>query len=406
MMKVLTEKTITDIKYIKAAGFISGLKKSGKKDFAIIYSEKEAVAAATFTNNKVKAAPVLMDMEHIKSENTQAIVINSGNANACNGPQGIEDAKTMAKNAASILNLKMEEVLVASTGRIGVAMPMDIVNAGIVKGCAELSDKGGADAAEAIMTTDTFPKSIFVETEIGGKVVSIGAIAKGSGMIHPDMGTMLGFITTDVNISKEMLSKALKATVNDSYNMVSVDGDTSTNDTVIVLANGAAENAKITEENEDYLKFKEALEFVNKDLAMKIAKDGEGASRLIQCEIHNAASDLDARTCAKAVITSSLVKAAFFGADANWGRIMCSLGYSGANLDPNKIDIGFVDGDKVVKIVEDGFETNFDKEAVHQVLLRDEVYIDIDLKDGNAGAVAWGCDLTYGYVEINGAYEL
>ncbi|ADL53708.1 bifunctional glutamate N-acetyltransferase/amino-acid acetyltransferase ArgJ [Clostridium cellulovorans] len=405
-MKIVTEKTITDIKNIKAAGFISGLKKSGKKDFAIIYSEKEAVAAATFTKNKVKAAPVLMDMEHIKSENTQAIVINSGNANACNGAQGLEDAKTMAKEAATILNLKPEEVLVSSTGRIGVPMPMDIIKAGIVKGCAELSYQGGGDAAEAIMTTDTFPKSIFVETEIGGKVVSIGAIAKGSGMIHPDMGTMLGFIVTDVNISKELLSKALKATVNDSYNMVSVDGDTSTNDTVIVLANGAAENTKITEENEDYLKFKEALEFVNKDLAKKIAKDGEGATRLIQCEIHNAASDLDARTCAKSVITSSLVKAAFFGGDANWGRIMCSLGYSGANLDPNKIDIGFVDGDRVVKIVENGFETNFDKEEVHQIILRDEVYIDIDLKDGKAGAVAWGCDLTYGYVEINGTYEL
>lgn len=404
-MKIINNKTITDVPYFKASGIHVGLRRKGRKDLCVIYSEKKAVAAATFTTNKVKAAPILVNMQHISSSNTQAIIVNSGYANSCTGSKGIEDAYKMGEVAAACLGLSKEEVLIASTGRIGVQLPMDIIVKGIEKGCGALSYDGGKDAAEAILTTDTFTKSIFVELIIDNKKVCIGGIAKGSGMVHPNMGTILGFIVTDINISKKMLTKALKSSVVDSYNMISVDGDTSTNDMVAVLANCTAGNSIIDGENKNYEKFKEALDFINKELSKTIAKDGEGATKLIEINLHNARTKADARICAKSVISSSLVKSAIFGGDANWGRIICSLGYSGAEFDPSNIDIIFKNNIGKVQVVKDGQGALFNKELAKEILDNQYVNIIIDLKDGNYNAVAWGCDLTYDYVKINGKYR-
>jgi glutamate N-acetyltransferase/amino-acid N-acetyltransferase len=403
-IKILENKTITDVPFFKASGVHCGLKKL-KQDLCVIYSEKEAVAAATFTKNKVKAAPVLLNMKTIENLNIQAIVANSGNANACTGDAGYKDAILMAELTAKELNLSSSEVLVASTGVIGQPLPFDKVENGIKMACETLSSEGGEDAGKAIMTTDTFLKKFTIEFQVGGKKSMMSAIAKGSGMIHPNMGTMLSFIVTDTNISKPMLNKALKESVEDSYNMVSVDGDTSTNDMVIVLANGSSENKLIDCENQDYEDFKTALHFLNVELSKMIAKDGEGATKLLEVIVNNAKTLEDAKICSKAVITSSLVKSAFFGADANWGRIICALGYSGADLNVNAINIFFSNEMGNIQICKDGGNIEFDETLAKKILEEEKITITINLNDGDFSATAWGCDLTYDYVKINGSYR-
>ena len=405
-MNVIKNGTITDVKGFKAAGITAGLKKSGKKDLALIYSEYKAVSAAVFTKNLVKAAPILVDMENIKSENTQAIIVNSGNANACTGEVGYKNAKKMTEIIAEKLNLHPTEVLVESTGIIGVQMNMEKVTSGLEKIVSELSEEGGHNAGEAIMTTDTFPKNLAVKIEIGGKTATIAGIAKGSGMIHPDMATMLAFLVTDVNIDKKLLQKVFSKSTDDSYNMVSVDGDTSTNDMAGILANGAAGNTKITDENSEEFKiFKEALNFVNKELAKSIAKDGEGATKLIEVTTENARTMEDAKKVSKSVITSSLFKAAVFGSDANWGRILCAVGYSGAELIVDKIEIFIKGEDKIIQVAKNGMGIDFGEEEVEKILKEEKVGVIINLNDGNYDATAWGCDLTYDYVKINGDYR-
>lgn len=403
-IKILENKTITDVPFFKASGIHCGLKKS-KKDLCVIYSERKAVAAATFTRNIVKAAPVLLNMKTIDNNNIQAIVANSGNANACTGDKGYKDAELMAELTAQELNLSPSEVLVASTGVIGEPLPFDKIETGIKLACDSLSYEGGEDAGKAIMTTDTFLKKLTIEFEIDGKKSMISAIAKGSGMIHPNMGTMLSFIATDANISKFMLNKALKESVEDSYNMVSVDGDTSTNDMVIVLANGACENELIDSESKNYEAFKAALHFLNIELSKMIAKDGEGATKLLEVIVNHSKTLEDAKICSKAVITSSLVKAAFFGADANWGRILCALGYSGANLNVNAINIFFSNQIGTIQICKNGGNIGFDETLAKNILEEEKITITIDLNDGEYSATAWGCDLTYDYVKINGSYR-
>lgn len=404
-MKILENKSISDVQGFKAAGIVAGLKQSGKKDLALIYSEKKAVSAATFTTNKVKAAPVLLNMEYIKNENTQAIIINSGQANACTGKNGFEDSKTIAEITAAELGLDPKEVLQASTGVIGVSIPMDIMKEGIKKICSLKSDEGGKDAAQAIMTTDTKSKEITVEIVLGGKKVLISGMAKGSGMIKPNMATMLGFVVTDANISKAMLNKAVKESVADSYNMISVDGDTSTNDMMICLANGAAENELIDSENEDFAVFKEALDFVNKELAKKMARDGEGATKLVEVEVVNANDIETAKLSAMSVVSSNLVKAALFGSDPNWGRIVCAVGYSGGEFDPDKVDVHFRSSAGEIKVFEQGMNVYFNEELASEILDQEEIVIHINLNQGEYSAKAWGCDLTYKYVEINGEYR-
>ena len=405
-MNVIKNGTITDVKGFKAAGITAGLKKSGKKDLALIYSEYKAVSAAVFTKNLVKAAPILVDMENIKSENTQAIIVNSGNANACTGEDGYKNAKKMTEIIAEKLNLHPTEVLVESTGIIGVQMDMEKISSGLGKIVSELSEDGGHNAGEAIMTTDTFPKNLAVKMEIGGKAVTIAGIAKGSGMIHPDMATMLAFLVTDVSIDKKLLQKVFSKSTDDSYNMVSVDGDTSTNDMAGILANGAAGNTKITDENSEEFKiFKEALNFVNKELAKSIAKDGEGATKLIEVTTKNARTMEDAKKVSKSVITSSLFKAAVFGSDANWGRILCAVGYSGAELIVDKIEIFIKGEDKIIQVAKNGMGIDFGEEEVEKILKEEKVGVIVNLNDGNYDATAWGCDLTYDYVKINADYR-
>ena len=404
-MRILEGKTITDVPGIKASGIAGGLKKSGKKDMCIIYSEEKAVSAAAFTTNKVKAAPVLLNMENIKNQNTQAIVVNSGNANACTGQEGYDNAVMTAKIAAKNLGLSEKEVLVQSTGVIGVQLPMDKLEKAVVEGCKHISEDGGHDAATAIMTTDTFEKEFAVEVKIGGKPVKIAGIAKGSGMIHPNMATTLSFIMTDVNIEKNMLEKMFKESVDDSYNMISVDGDTSTNDMSTILANGMARNKIIDSEDSDYYAFKEALDYLNKELAKLIARDGEGATKLLEVEVVNAMDVKSAKEAAKSVITSNLAKCAFFGADANWGRILCAVGYSSAEFNPDKVDIFFMSKDKKIQVAEDGRGLDFDEDLAKEILLEKDIRVFIDLKDGSAKATAWGCDLSYEYVRINGDYR-
>jgi glutamate N-acetyltransferase/amino-acid N-acetyltransferase len=404
-MKIIKDKTITDISGFKASGISSGLKKSGKKDMGIIYSEKPAVAAAFMTTNKAKAAPILLAIETIKSDFIQAIVINSGNANACTGEEGLVNANKMAEETGNCLAIPKENVIVASTGVIGVQLPMDILLPGIKTACEEISKAGGKDVAQSILTTDTFIKTIGVEVEIGGKTVAISGIAKGSGMIHPNMATMLSFIVTDANISKECLNKIFKESVDDSYNMISVDGDSSTNDMAIVLANGLAENPLI-DDSEEYIKeFKEALDYVNQELAKMIAKDGEGATKFIEVSLYNAQSKDAARILARSVVSSNLVKAAIFGSDANWGRIMCALGYAEVDCNLDKLDIYYENAKGKEQVFKNGAGLLFSEEKAKEIL--DESYINIivDLNDGNYNAKAWGCDLTYDYVKINGSYR-
>jgi glutamate N-acetyltransferase/amino-acid N-acetyltransferase len=404
-MKILENKFIEGVKGFKAAGMAAGLKKSNKKDLALIYTEKKAVSAGVFTTNKVKAACVLLNMENVKNENTQAIIVNSGHANACTGEGGLQDAKKIVEMTAAKLGLNPNEVLQASTGVIGVSIPMDIIEEGINKICDMVSEDGGNEAAEAIMTTDLVSKQITVEIELDGKKVLISGAAKGSGMIKPNMATMLSFVVTDANISKAMLDKAIKSSVKDSYNMISVDGDVSTNDMLITLANGAAENKIIDEENEDYKIFKEAFDFVNIELSKKIARDGEGATKLVEVEVVNAKDEESAKLCAMSVVSSNLVKAALFGCDPNWGRVICALGYSGGDFDPNKVDLSFKSPIGEIKVFEQGVNIAFDEAKASDILKDETIVLYADLNDGEYSAKAWGCDLTYKYVEINGEYR-
>ena len=399
---------VTAAQGFQAAGIAAGIKKGNAKDMAMIYSTVPCRAAGTFTTNIVKAAPVKWDQQIVyHAPAAQAVVCNSGIANACTGEEGYSYCKKTAQTAAAILGIPEDSVLVASTGVIGKQLPMDILEAGVKKMVPLLSEKeaAGTLAAESIMTTDTVKKEIAVETEINGKKVTIGGMCKGSGMIHPNMCTMLGFLTTDVNISKELLQEALSDNVKDTYNMVSVDGDTSTNDTVLLLANGQAGNKEITEKNEDYSKFTEALGYVNTWLSKHIAADGEGATALFEVKVIHAESKEQAVTLSKSIITSNLTKAAIFGHDANWGRILCAMGYSGAKFDPEKVDLYFESAAGKLKIIEDGVATGYSEEEATKILSEKEVTAIADIKMGEAQAAAWGCDLTHGYIEINADYR-
>lgn len=404
----IIEGNITTPKGFKAAGNFVGLKKE-KKDLALILSEHLSTASGCFTQNVVKAAPVLWDIERVKTNNDKikGIVINSGNANACTGTQGIKDTETTAEVFASLASCEKENVLVCSTGVIGVNLPMDTLTKGVKNTFPLLSDtfESGDSAAEAIITTDTFKKTVCVQIELSGKKVTIGGMAKGSGMINPNMATMLCFITTDANISKTMLDKALYKCVEDSFNMICVDGDTSTNDTVVVLANGMAENEKITEKNADYETFKNALFYVNKTLAVSCARDGEGATKLMEVTASGVKTKADARKMANSVVSSNLFKAALFGADANWGRVLCAMGYSGAKFNPNFVTIVFRSKAGEILLMDNGTPIVFDEEKAASILKETEIYIDIKLKEGTESATAWGCDLTYDYVKINGDYR-
>lgn len=400
------EGGITAPKGFLASGIHCGLKKSNlKKDLALIYSEVPAVAAGMYTKNKVKGAPIYITKEHLTNKKAQAIIINSGNANTCNGEDGLQKAKKMTSLQAKELNLKADDVLVASTGVIGVPLNIDAIKNGIPLLTEKLSKDGFEDASSAIMTTDTFKKQLAVEFYLGDKKVTIGAMAKGSGMIEPNMGTMLSFITTDISISPELLNEALKSSVKLTYNRVSVDGDTSTNDMVLILANGLAENPTITEKDENYNKFLEILTDLNIKMAKNIAKDGEGATKLLECQIIGAASEKDAVILGKSVINSSLVKTAMFGSDANWGRILCALGYAKIDFDPEKVDVAFESCSGSIKVCEAGSSLPFSEEKAKDILTQDEIIIKVDLSLGNHNAYVWGCDLSYEYVKINGDYR-
>ncbi|SHE93268.1 glutamate N-acetyltransferase [Thermoanaerobacter uzonensis DSM 18761] len=387
-----------------ASGIFAGIKKS-KKDIALIYSEKVANAAAVFTTNKVKAAPVLLDMKRIEKGTTQAIIINSGNANACTGEKGFGDAVNMAKKVSQLLKIDEENVLVCSTGVIGAPLPMEKVLKGIETAAENLSTEGGYQAAEAIMTTDTFLKGVTTKFVIEGKIVTMTGFAKGSGMIHPNMATMLSFILTDANITKVALNKAFKETVDKTYNMISVDGDMSTNDTAIILANGEAQNKTIEEGAHEFDVFYKALEYVNKTLAKLIVKDGEGATKFMEVNIVNAKTEEDARLAAKSIVNSNLVKTAIFGEDANWGRILAAVGYSGADFDVNEVDIYLKSVKGEIKVCENGGYIFFDEALAKEILKEKEITITVDMKAGEYSATSWGCDLSYDYVKINGSYR-
>ena len=403
-MKII-EGNVVSPKGFNACGNAVGLKKS-KKDMAIIVSDVPCISAGCFTTNVVKAAPVHWDMKTVENK-IRGIVVNSGNANACTGKQGLKDTEDTAAKLADLIGCKAENVLVCSTGVIGVNLPMDTILKGVDSTYSLLgsSIESGNTAAEAIMTTDTYPKMAAVEIEIGGKTVTIGGMAKGSGMINPNMATMLCFITTDCAISREMLNKALNNSVEDTFNMISVDGDMSTNDTVLCIANGLAENAEITEEGADFEKFKEALFYINKKLAMSCADDGEGATKLIEAKVTGAKDKENAREMALSVVSSSLLKAAVFGEDANWGRVLCAMGYSGAEFDPMAVTIVFRSENGEIKLMDNGTPIVFDEELAAKILSAHTIYIDMMLSEGDSEAVAWGCDLTYDYVKINGDYR-
>ncbi len=399
---------VTAAKGFQAAGCAAGIKKEGTMDMAMIFSEFPCHAAGTFTTNVVKAAPVKWDQEIVyHQDGARVVVCNSGIANACTGAEGMGYCKETAAAASEMLKVRETAVLVASTGVIGQQLPIDRIKGGIAKLALMLEDspEAGAMAARAIMTTDTHSKETAVSLEIGGKTVTIGSMCKGSGMIHPNMCTMLSFVTTDVSISKKLLQEALSEVVQDTYNMVSVDGDTSTNDTVLLLANGMAGNPEITEKNEDYEAFKAALFEVNKTQAMQIAGDGEGATALFEVKVVGAESKEQAVTLSKSVITSSLTKAAIFGHDANWGRILCAMGYSGAQFDPEKVDLYFESAAGKLQIIKDGVATDYSEEEATKILSEEKVTAVADIHMGTAEATAWGCDLSYDYVKINADYR-
>lgn len=399
---------VTAAKGFMAAGVEAGIKYQNRKDMAMVYSKTPCRAAGVFTTNVVKAAPVLWDKEVVESEwEAQAIVVNSGIANACTGKLGYEYCRETAGAAADALEISPQSVLICSTGVIGMQLPMEKMTEGVrmLAKAIKSGEEAGTDAAKAIMTTDTRNKQVAVKVTIGGKEVTVGGMCKGSGMIHPNMCTMLAFVTTDVNISKKLLQEALSADVQDTFNMVSVDGDTSTNDTLLVLANGQAGNPEITEKGADYDTFVEALHYVNETLAKKIAGDGEGATALFEVKVIHADNKEDAKTLAKSVITSSLTKAALFGHDANWGRILCALGYSGAKFDPEAIELYLESSAGKILIFKDGMAADYSEEEATRILSCSEVTALVDMKMGEAEATAWGCDLTYDYVKINADYR-
>lgn len=387
-----------------AGGVHCGIRKNkSKRDLALIFSEAKANAAAVYTTNLVKGAPLAVTKMHLLDGKAQAVICNSGNANTCNA-DGIEIAEKMASLTADALSIDKEDVIVASTGVIG--QPLDITP--IKDGMASLKDSLGdnsKEAAEGIMTTDTVLKEVAVSFEIGGVTCKIGGIAKGSGMIHPNMATMLVFITTDTAISSEMLQKALSSDIQNTFNMVSVDGDTSTNDMVAVMANGLAGNKEITAEGEDFDTFMKALNTVTVHLCRMIAGDGEGATKLLECRVTGAADEKTAKTVAKSVICSSLTKAAMFGADANWGRVLCAIGYSGADVDVTKVDVSFTSAKGTIPVCKEGSGIEFSEEIAKEILLEKEIIINVGLNCGDCASTAWGCDLTYEYVKINGDYR-
>ncbi len=393
-----------------AKGFVSGgihcgiRKNKTKKDLSLIVSEKTASAAAVYTTNLVKGAPLAVTKRNIANGYAQAIICNSGNANTCNAG-GELIAETMCSLVGDALGIDKTDVVVASTGVIGQPLDIEPIKNGMDALVKSLSANGNDSAAEGIMTTDTVKKDVAVEFELGGKICRIGGIAKGSGMIHPNMATMLVFITTDVAISPKMLQKALSSDIADTFNMVSVDGDTSTNDMVTVLANGMAGNAEITDDGEDFAAFMKALNTVTVHLCRMIAGDGEGATKLLECSVSGAKDTETAKKVAKSVICSSLLKAAMFGADANWGRVLCAIGYSGADVDVNKVGVSFMSNKGVIEVCRNGAGVEFSEEIAKEILLEREINIIVALGDGNFGATAWGCDLTYDYVKINGDYR-
>lgn len=396
---------VTAAKGFKASGVHCGIRKNRtKKDLALIVSDVICNAAAVYTTNLVKGAPLTVTKDHISDGKAQAVICNSGNANTCNA-NGIEIAEEMSALVAEYTGVKPNDVIVASTGVIGQPLNLEPIKGGMAPLTASLSYNGGADAGEAILTTDTVLKEIAVEFEIGGKTCHIGGIAKGSGMIHPNMATMLVFITTDAAISSEMLSKALKTDIADTFNMLSVDGDTSTNDMVSVMANGLAGNEEIVADGEDFAEFMKALNTVTIHLCKMIAGDGEGATKLLECHVTGGKDLATAKTVAKSVICSSLLKAAMFGADANWGRVLCAIGYSGADVDVNKVDVTFVSPKGEINVCKNGAGVPFSEEKAKEILLEKEITIEVTLNQANAEATAWGCDLTYDYVKINGDYR-
>ena len=388
-----------------ANGIHCGIRKNHtKKDLSLIFSSVPASAAAVYTTNLVKGAPLIVTKNHLQDGIAQAVICNSGNANTCNA-NGIEIAEAMSALTANHLGVTPDDIIVASTGVIGQPLSIAPIEAAMPALVAGLSENGGQDAATGIMTTDTVMKEIAVEFEVGGKICHIGGIAKGSGMIHPNMATMLVFITTDCAIAPDMLRKALSGDIANTFNMVSVDGDTSTNDMVSILANGMAGNETITCEGEDFTVFMKALNTVTVDLCRKIAGDGEGATKLLECRVTGGKTEAVAKTVAKSVICSSLLKAAMFGADANWGRVLCAIGYSGADVDVTKIDVSFRSPAGQVDVCRNGAGIPFSEEEAKEVLLQKEIEILVGLNDGDSDATAWGCDLTYDYVKINGDYR-
>ncbi|MBR6563174.1 MAG: bifunctional ornithine acetyltransferase/N-acetylglutamate synthase [Clostridia bacterium] len=401
----IIEGGVCAAKGFTANGIHCGIRKNKtKRDLSLIVSEKRASAAAVYTTNLVKGAPLTVTKKNISDGFASAVVCNSGNANTCNA-NGIEIAEKMCELVGNELGISSSDVVVASTGVIGQPLDITPIANGMTLLASGLSDKGSDLAAEGIMTTDTVKKSVAVEFEIGGRVCRIGGIAKGSGMIHPNMATMLVFITTDCAISPEMLSKALSSDIADTFNMVSVDGDTSTNDMVTVLANGMAGNDEITCDGTDFAIFMKALNTVTVHLCRMIAGDGEGATKLLECSVSGAKDTATAKTVAKSVICSSLLKAAMFGADANWGRVLCAIGYSGADVDVSKVGVSFKSAKGVIGVCENGAGIEFSEELAKEILLEREIEIVITLGDGNRSATAWGCDLTYDYVKINGDYR-
>lgn len=401
-MNFIENGSITSPEGFSSSGIHVGLKKN-KKDLALIYSKTVGTASGVYTKNKVKGAPIYVTKEHLGNNKAQAIIINSGNANTLNGEEGLKNAEEMAILTANSLKIDKSNVLVASTGVIGVPLNIELIKNGIDNLTSSLTTNS-SDAASAILTTDTYTKECAVEFLINDKKIAIGSIAKGSGMIEPNMGTMLSFITTDLSISESLLSEALKESVNISYNRVSVDGDTSTNDMVLIIANGEAKNKTITTKDENYYKFLEALNALNLKQAKRIARDGEGATKLISCNVVNAPSIESAELLSKSVIKSSLVKTAMFGEDANFGRILCALGYSNGNFDPNLVDVYFK-SHSTIKVCENGFALPFDEDIATDILKDSDITIIVDLKLGKYEATSFGCDLSYDYVKINAEYR-
>ena len=401
----IIEGGVTAAKGFRASGIHCGIRKNrSKADLALIYSDVPCAAAAVYTQNLVKGAPIAVTKRNIANGMARAVICNSGNANTCNA-DGEEKAQKMCDLIAAELHIDPSDVIVASTGVIGQVLPIEPI-ANSVKTLAEaLSTTGSNDAAKAIMTTDTVEKEYALEVELDGKTITIGGITKGSGMIHPNMATMLGFLTTDASITSELLNEALHTAIEDTFNMVSVDGDTSTNDMVSVMASGLAENQTITEKNHDYKLFTQALTEVCAVLSRKIAKDGEGATRLLECAVTGAKTKEDARTVAKSVICSNLLKCAIFGADANWGRVLCAIGYSGANVDINGVDVAFESKQGRIEVCKNGAGLPFDEDIAKKILLEDDIVVAVTLHEGSECATAYGCDLTYDYVKINADYR-